>query len=69
MVPFEAKLSIVFESGRSIREVIEYPTIDGTRCYEYVLDPIRNDAGEVTAVLALVRDVTEHRRSSLSSTA
>ena len=62
MVPFEDKVRSVFEAGRSVREVVEYPTIFGCRYYEYVLDPIRNGSRDIEAVLAVVRDVTDHRR-------
>jgi PAS domain S-box-containing protein len=59
MEPFQERVRSIFNGGPSIREKVSYPTIFGTRRYEYILDPIFDNGREVTAVLALVRDITE----------
>ena len=39
MGPFHVRVRSVFDGGPSIRERVTYPTIYGTRGYEYVIDP------------------------------
>lgn len=56
--PFESRVASVFESKRSLRDTVSQPALFGCRRYEYLLDPILA-GGEVVAVIALIRDVTE----------
>lgn len=56
MEPFFEKVRSVFEGDSSLRELVSYPTIQGRRDYEYVLDPVKEE-GRVVAVLALVREL------------
>ncbi len=64
MEPFHERVQAVFDGGPSIREQVSYPTIFGTRRYEYILDPILDDDQEVTVVVAFVRDITESETQS-----
>ena len=61
MKPFHVRVRSVFDGGPSIRERVTYPTIYGTRGYEYVIDPVLDDDHEVAAVVAIVREITEDK--------
>ena len=56
MEPFFGHVDSVFAGRPSVRRTGSYPTIYGSRNYEYVLDPVY-DNGEVIAVVAFVREV------------
>lgn len=56
MQPFEAELASVLADGSPIRRSTSYPTIYGTRHYEYILDPIYEEK-EIVAVVAFVRQL------------
>lgn len=60
--PFERSLHIVLSKNETVTERVVYPTIDGERHYQYVLDPIAGDNGTPMAVMAVVRDITEFVR-------
>lgn len=57
--PFEAQVHQCHASGKAFLERVSYPTVFGERRYEYSLDPVRGPGGEIIAVLAVVRDITD----------
>ena len=57
----EAELREVAMSGSAVRRKIRLPTDAGPRDFEYRLLPIRDDAGRITHVLLVARDMTETR--------
>ncbi|TMK40092.1 MAG: PAS domain S-box protein [Actinobacteria bacterium] len=56
MEPFERQVRRVFATGE--RQVDEVGGMSG-RMWEYILTPVHDEAGEVAAVLATARDITE----------
>lgn len=62
--PFMCEVETTFDGGDSVVRQTSYPTIDGERHYEYLLDPVSapDDSGEVVAVVAFVRDLTDRLR-------
>jgi hypothetical protein len=56
--PFELKVQESLDKGSSFLEQVTYPTVFGERTYEYSLNPVRDDSGDVGCVLAIVRAIT-----------
>jgi PAS domain S-box-containing protein len=52
----------VMASGLPLRNEVTFPDPSGDLHFEYVLAPVRGDDGEVTAIVAMTRDVTERAR-------
>ncbi len=52
----------VMASGLPVRNEVTFPAPSGDLHFEYVLAPVRGDDGEVTAIVAMTRDVTERAR-------
>ncbi len=51
-------------AGEGVQEVIEYRMADGEiRVYDKVINPIWNASLEVTAFIAIARDITENKRA------
>ncbi|MBI4516168.1 MAG: PAS domain S-box protein [Deltaproteobacteria bacterium] len=62
MEHFAADFRAVFAGGQTVTTEIDFPTAAGQRRYEYMLSPFPAD-GEIEAVVATVRDVTERRQA------
>lgn len=62
MEPFEAQVQQVFAEGRPQSGEFSLPTTTGTRDYEYIIAPLQYSGGEVEAVVATARDVTEKKQ-------
>jgi len=58
MGPFDLKRQAVMETGRTMVEEADYPTVEGLRRYEYILTPLFDDRGQVEAVVCNARDFT-----------
>ena len=56
--PFEAQVRECFGHGLSFIEQVTYPTVFGDRTYEYNLNPVHDDTGNIACVLAIVRAVS-----------
>lgn len=52
----------VFATGEPFRGEIRLPTVEGLRDFDYTLSPIHGGNGEVEAVVATARDITERKR-------
>lgn len=59
MRPLEIQRETVMRTGETRAGSIQIPTVAGDGDFEYILSPITNWDGKVTAVLATVREVTE----------
>lgn len=57
MTPFEEHRKEAFFSGKSKRGMIVLPTLRGDKPFEYVLDPIKDDEGNVDSILCSLRDM------------
>jgi PAS domain S-box-containing protein len=60
MRPFDVQREAVFTSGEPQRGYLRFPTAHGLRDYEYILSPIHRPDGQIGAVVATGRDITEH---------
>jgi len=58
-IPFDKQVERVFTEGVSIRTETEFPTKDGPRIFENVLQPAYDDTGTVVALVATRQDITE----------
>ena len=63
MEPFDARREAVFASGHSRTDITRFPTIQGLRYFEYILEPIENEENRIEAVLCSVRDITERKQA------
>jgi PAS domain S-box-containing protein len=61
MERFDAHREEVFVSGKAVAGRTGFPTLMGLRDYEYVVTPIRDHSGAVTAAACAVRDVTDEQ--------
>ena len=62
-VQWERDREAVFATGRPARGSIQYPVADGLRDYEYTVDPLLDDQGNIEFVIARAVDVTERNRA------
>jgi PAS domain S-box-containing protein len=60
-------LQTVIETGKSEKGELEFPTLDGTRIHQYVVVPEFSVNGAVETVLALMKDVTDPKRTMESA--
>jgi two-component system, NtrC family, sensor kinase len=60
---FDAQRSEVFETGRTIVDMMNLPSGIGERVYEYSLGPFRDGGADVEAVVLTLLDVTARRRA------
>jgi len=58
-IPFDKQVEQVFTEEVTIRTETEFPTKDGPRIFENVLQPARDDTGAVVALVATRQDITE----------
>ncbi|MFW0718666.1 PAS domain-containing sensor histidine kinase [Pedobacter sp. N23S346] len=60
----EQELDLIIANGQSIRGEVGFPhSTLGNRTYDYILTPVFDAEGKVTAISGTTRDVTEHRKS------
>jgi len=62
MQRLEREVRSVFSTGAEISGDTEFPIPAGVGYYQYVLAPVRDEAGAIIAVASSVRDVTEMSR-------
>ncbi len=60
---FNARLAQVFETGEIVRAEDRLPLEDPLRAFEQVLSPLRDESGQVIAVVSTLRDITRRRRA------
>ena len=60
-VPFDKQVEKVFTEGVSIRTETEFPTKDGPRIFENVLQPSYDNTGAIVALVATRQDITNIR--------
>ncbi len=61
--PYHAQVQKVFETGQSLQGETEFPTADGPRQFEYILNPLHGPSGDVRYVLSTSRDITTRKRA------
>ena len=62
--PWQALAERVFESGQIVRQEVTHAAPGGEeRTYEYIMTPVRDEAGQVELVVSIARDVTDERRA------
>lgn len=62
----EKELDQIIANGQSIRGEVDFPhSTLGNRTYDYILTPVFDAEGKVTAISGTTRDVTAHRESQL----
>ncbi len=61
--PFDERLEKVFIEAEPVRSEALFPTKDGMRIFETVLQPAFNEAGEVVAAVATHQDITQRRQA------
>ncbi|WP_342648432.1 PAS domain-containing sensor histidine kinase [Mucilaginibacter sp. CSA2-8R] len=60
----EREIDRIVATHESVRGEVSFPHATlGRRVYDYILNPVFNDAGEVTAVAGTTRDITDIRRA------
>jgi PAS domain S-box-containing protein len=64
----EREIDNIITSKESIRGEVDFSHAElGNRTYDYILTPVLNSEGLVTAISGITRDVTEHRRQELET--
>lgn len=62
----EREIDNIVETGKAVRGEVSFPhAILGKRIYDYILTPVFDASGTVTAVSGITRDVTERRVQEL----
>jgi PAS domain S-box-containing protein len=61
--PFDIRLNAVYTARKPIKGEIEYSIDNSTKYFEYNLNPVVNDKGEVESVIAISRDITERKQA------
>lgn len=62
MEPFDRERQRVMETGEPTTGEVEFPTVEGTRSYEYTITPVPGEDGRIEATAATVTDVTDRKR-------
>lgn len=65
MESYDAQRQVVFETGQSLTDEINLPTVQGIRQYEYILSPVANAEGTIETVVATVRDITDRKQAEV----
>ncbi|MEO8608620.1 MAG: PAS domain S-box protein [Chloroflexota bacterium] len=60
---FDRELAQVFATGQLLTSSNKFPSVIGTRDYEYALSPVLDSEGQVVLAVLTNRDVTEHRQA------
>jgi hypothetical protein len=53
----------VLDTGQKLRQDITFPLSDGTRTYDTMAEPMRDDAGDVIGVATCALDITERKQA------
>jgi PAS domain S-box-containing protein len=62
----EREIDSIVATGQPVRGEVSFPHAElGTRIYDYILTPVFDSSGKVTAVSGTTRDVTERRAQEL----
>jgi PAS domain S-box-containing protein len=56
----------VMKTGQPIKDECKYITADGLHYYEYIITALRNVDQTIEGVIAVFRDITEHKRAEKS---
>ncbi|QLE40372.1 PAS domain S-box protein [Nostoc sp. C052] len=56
----------VMKTGEPLKDECKYVTADGVHYYEYILTALRNVDQSIEGVIAVSRDITEHKRAEKS---
>jgi len=62
-IPFDKQVERVFTEATSIRTETEFPTKEGPRIFENVLQPAYDNTGTVVALVATRQDITDIREA------
>lgn len=62
----ENQRQAVMETGQPLKDECKYITADGVHYYEYILTALRNVDQSIEGVIAVSRDITEHKRAEKS---
>ncbi|NEP13523.1 MAG: PAS domain S-box protein [Symploca sp. SIO2C1] len=63
---FLDQYQLVLTSGQFLTEEFKISTIQGTRHYEYILNPIQGSDRNTDAVVCIARDITEHKQTAIA---
>jgi len=63
---FLAQYQLVLTTGQFLSEEFNLSTIQGTRNYEYILNPIQGSDRTTDAVVCIARDITEHKQIAIA---
>ena len=63
---FLAQYESVLTTGQFLRAEFNLSTIQGTRSYEYILNPIQGSDRLPDAVVCIARDITEHKQIAIA---
>lgn len=66
MASVDSHRQVVFQTGQSVTDEIDFLTADGMRRYEYILSPVSNTDGQVEAVVSTARDITERKQAQIA---
>jgi len=53
----------IFDTGESVREEYRIPFPTGEFWHDISVSPVKDDSGEITALVGFIRDITERKRS------
>ena len=59
---FEERLRLVFETGQAITAEVALPIGNSLHYYEQILNPLRDESGNVVMAVSTIHDITERRR-------
>jgi len=54
----------VFQTGIPFKGEAHFPTLQGTRYYEYIISPMLGAEGKIDAVISTARDITERQQTA-----
>ncbi|MGF1590936.1 MAG: PAS domain S-box protein [Pleurocapsa sp.] len=62
----QRQIQQVIETRQSLKDEATFPTVIGTRAYEYIFVPLFNAEGAVEAVAGVTRDISDRQRTELN---
>lgn len=65
MEQVDAQRQQVMQTGQSLKGETEFAAADGTHYYEYIFTPLFSPQQTVEAVVAMSRDITEHKQKEV----
>lgn len=60
---FDLELATVFRTGQKLVRQEQFSTPDLDRHVEYILNPVHDETGKITAVISAVRDISERKQA------